>query len=181
MAEMRAEARRCEMDAFNFNQSYLDDIACAACKAAAAISALSYEKTHEGLLYELNAQIRAAKANLRRFFKAVHNYHIALRARIGDIRRLYNERRVAKRLGAYVPSHGEIGVTIDMMRRAWTMACRRVAQTVRDPFLPETFRYETTCTDLMEFIEALLWRHEALAECLGTPNRSQNDFQRLKK
>lgn len=166
MAMMR-EKRRCEMDAADFTHSHLDAIALVACDAATSIAALSDEKTHDGLLHELNGQIRATKADLRRFFKAVHNYHLAIRMRIGEIRRMNDERRAAKRLGAHAPSHRDIGAMIQMIRRAWTMACRRVAQAVRDPLLPETVRYQATCTDLMEFIEALWLRHESIASgCL---------------
>jgi hypothetical protein len=162
IAMKRTEKRRCESDAARFNQSYIAAIAPAAYDAATAIAALVDEKVQTGLLYELNCRIRAAKVHLRRFFKAVHNYHIAIRMRIDEIRRTHDARSVQNTLDAHLQAHGEIGVTMDMLHLTWTSASRRVIQTIHDPFLPDTGRHETACNDFTEFFETLLQRHASI-------------------
>ena len=167
-AAARADQRRRETDASNrvayFVKPHIETIASEADDTVGAILALSDEKVLSGL-HELNCRIRTAKAHLRRFFRAVGHYHSTIRVRIDQLRRTsQSDLCYPLLIKAHVKSHAEIGTAIERILRAWSTACRRMRQVVREPFLLETVRNESTCIEFTEFIEALSQRHESMED-----------------
>ena len=165
MAERRQREREANERAMVFVKSHTDAIAFETYEALTAIQALSDEKVlAPGLLQELNGRVQFAKTRLRGAFRAVSRYHSAIRAHIDSIRTTSDAgpSHRTTMIRAHLQGHGDIGVAVDSLLRAWTASCRRMKQNNWEPLLADPIRHDQSCRNLTEFLTALVQRHESI-------------------